>query len=219
MTQESGNAIRRGPIRICLTTGDAMALPADLAFVGSGQNLLSRVESESESSFEKLEYPDWMERKYRMRFDGMRSTRFLASPNFIWKNVASIRARPSRELRARFQVEILESMVVTVRHIVRPRRVLFVPYHVHPKEVVVLNTLCLIYLMMRAPLGKRTFFRPFEIEIADLDDAGVFREIFASVSDNGLFREFVKRQVEKYWCMSEEQIDSNAPEFEFYGPG
>ncbi len=215
VSRDSGNPIKTGPICIRLSTGDALARPADLAIVGSGPKLLSRVESESGGSFAKLAYPEWLENKYGVLLDGIRSTKFLAAPSFTWKHVTSIKARPSHQLRSRFQVEILESMVVAVRHLVRPRTVLFVPYHERPTETVVLNTLCIIYLMMRAPFGKRTFFRPYEIEIVDLADANVFRDTFARVSANGIFKSFVKRQVAKYWCMSEEDIDGNPPEFDF----
>ena len=215
VSRACGNPIKSGPIHVRLSTGDALAHHADLAIIGSGPKLLNRVELGSGETFAQLEYPGWMRSKYGGLLDGIRSSKFLAAPEFAWKHVVSIKARPSQRLRSRFQVEVSESVVVAVRHLVRPKSVLFVPYHQRPMEIVVLNTLCLIYLMMRAPYGKRTFFRPNDIEIVDLTDVKVFQEIFATVSANGAFTSFVKHQAEEYWSLYAKDVDSNPPEFEF----
>ena len=221
MNRENGNPIVDGPIHVRLVSGDALARPADLAIVGSGKKLLDRIARESGSVFSPLEYPDWMQRKYGGQLDGIRTSRFLSSPDFVWRNVVSIRARPSASLRTRFQTEFLEAMVVSIRHIVRPKKVLFVPYHAQPPELVVMNTLCMIYFMMRMPLGRRTFFRPHEIEIVDVHDGGSFHRILSDVMNSGALTEFVKRQAERFLVITEREIDARPPEFTFehFRPG
>jgi hypothetical protein len=214
VTRDLEIAERSGPIRIRLTTGDAFFCSADLAVIGTGPSLIRRVELESGTCFSAFEYPEWMRNRYGVPLDGLGLTRFLSAPQFPWKNVLSIGSRPSVNPRAKFQAEVLESMVVAVRHSVRPKKLLFMPYNSSPVEIVAMNMLCIIYFIMRIPLGKRTFYRPPEIEIVDLKDSTVFAEA-VNDANYSIFKKFLKRQVSKHWLLTDEQIDETPPEFQF----
>lgn len=208
-------ADRRGPIRIRLTTGDALSCVADLAVIGSGPDLIRRVELESGSRFSALEYPEWMRNKYGFCLNnGFALARLLSAPEFTWKNVLSMTSRPTASPRAKFQAEFLDAMVVTIRHTIRPKKLLFLPYNASPADVVVLNTLCIIYFIMRHPLGKRTFYRPPELEIVDLGNAAMFADAVRGHKVAN-FKEFLKRQASKHWWLSDEELEEYPPSFEF----
>jgi hypothetical protein len=201
-------------INIQLIKGDALTRQADLAFIGSGPALTNRIERESGASFTKFSYPDWMQKKYSGQLDVLKRAKILSSPNYIWKYVVTLGARPSHTPRRSYQIELIESMIVGVRHVVRPARVLFVPYHSMPQEVVILNTLSLIYLMMCCSFGKRQFFQPTHIEIADLVNPEAFCE-FGFKDNVSTIRNFMKKYILKHICLADMPIEEIKPSFRF----
>jgi hypothetical protein len=214
MNREPEVAERRGPIRIRLTAGDALQHPADLAVIGSGPHLIRRIEVESGLQFSVHRFPDAITAKYGNPMGlmgGFRKIRSLEAPEFVWKNILSLKSRPSAEIRGRFQFEMIESVNMAVRHTIRPKKLLIVPYNSRPSEIVAMNLLWLIYCVMRLPFGKQKFFRPPEIEIVDLVDPGIFAAV---VDDAEVFTAFVKHQVGgREWVKDE--IRKSPPEFEF----
>lgn len=197
------------PIRLHLSVGDALAFPADLAFIGDGPTLIDRIERGSGRSFRPTTYPESLSRK-NPGLDGLKHSRELVASNFTWKRVVALGMRPSRRVRTSFLSEWLE-VVMLPGLPVTPNEVVFVPFQRHPVEVVALTQLTLIWCMHRLRIGRRRLRCPQVTRIVDTGDVSLYRQ-FATTRWKETAA-FIDRQLDRLWWAGSSQT-MDTPEFE-----
>jgi hypothetical protein len=201
------------PIVIRLVRGDALARDADLAVIGSGPPLRARIEQQTGDVFVPLQYPQWMQNYGSATH--FKSTRFLNAPNFIWRNVLAFGPRLAAYRRPYRQNEMLDALLVGVRHSIRPRKLLFVPYHQREPELVVLSTLLMIYLLMRESYGRRKIYQPQELEIVDLDSVEIFPEVLNRLANRPDLQVFLMRKIDRFGLTSANETVLDPRDFSF----
>ena len=198
-------------IGISLSVGDALTFPADLAVIGGGPVLIERVQSMSGARFEKFDYPDYM-RKRHPRLNGIRTSRFLRSPDFLWRHTLSIEARPNQRPRRRLQSEIGDALTTAVRAFVRPRSILWVPYHSRNADTVAKNMLYHLWLLhSQTTRGLGPRHSPTTIRIVDRKSVDLFHTLITDGADE--LRDFMLAQMRSNWSLDETRLDRYPPSF------
>jgi hypothetical protein len=163
------------PIQLRLEVGDALQWPADLAWIGTEPLLRQRVEALSGQRFAPLDLRDFG-RAQRGHGNLLAGVDLLVAPGFAWKQVLSVRSRPSRRTRAS-HVDTMDTVTGLVRRVMRPQLLLLVPWRHAPAEQVAKSMLFHLWRMHRYAHQYGARMAPDEIAIIDLHDVGIFRDL------------------------------------------
>lgn len=169
------------PIQLRLEVGDALQWPADLAWIGSGPLLRTRVEALSGRRFAPLDLRDFG-RPQRSHGNLLPGVYLLTAPDFAWKQALSVQSRPSRRVRASHE-DRMDTLHGLVRRVIRPQRLLLVPWRHAPADEVARSMLFHLWRVHRYAYKFGARMAPDEIVIVDRHDVGIFRDLIGPRRD------------------------------------
>jgi hypothetical protein len=194
------NNNRNGPVELRLRVANGLDIPADLAIIGSGKELISRIEAYEGKRFSKVNYASYIIAKYS-QMDGIKRAKGLLLENSLWKYAISFPGRPTNNLRKVFVSEFLEVLNGFIRPVLRPRSVLILPYQDRPVDTVALMSLFVAWSICRLPLPGRDIRMIPDITIADKRDVSIIAEYSGPRINE--FTQFAGRQLGRFWWSGE----------------
>lgn len=186
------------PLR--LEVGDALQRPADLAWIGTGAVLRHRVEALAGQRFAPLDMRDFG-RPQRSDGNFLQGVDLLCAPDFTWKQVVSVRSRPTHHVRGSY-VDAIHTLHTLMHRKMQPQRLLLVPWRHTPIDLVAKSMLFNLWYMHRHAynFGARKF--PADVTIVDLDDVGIFRDLIGPRLDE--LQDFFDMQRQRWpWSQRE----------------
>lgn len=199
-----------GPVKIRLVEGDAFARRTDLAIIGTGPNLMRRIEEGGNCSFVRTRYPEFLLRKYGP-LDGLRHSLVATPEGLAWSRVIAFPSRPTEMPRRSLISEYVEVLNALIRGQIRPKDILILPLQNRPSQSVAMLSLFMAWSISRLSLPGRRVKQQPDITIGALEGVAEVRKY--ATEEVGQFRDYAGKQLDRLWW-SGDWTEMEAPTFE-----